>query len=81
MALSQATTVKEYLDALPDDRRRVIAKVRAVIRKHLPAGYEEKLNAGIISYQVPLKTLADTYNGSRCATRRLRHRRITTRCI
>jgi len=26
MALSQATTVKEYLDALPDDRRRVIAK-------------------------------------------------------
>ncbi len=58
-----ATTVKEYLASLPDDRRKVLAKVRSVIRKHLPEGYEEKLTYGIISYQVPLKTLPDTYNG------------------
>ena len=30
---SKPSSVKEYLDSLPDDRRRVIAKVRTVIRK------------------------------------------------
>jgi uncharacterized protein YdhG (YjbR/CyaY superfamily) len=63
MTKTSATTVKDYLSSLPQDRRKVIAKVRSVIRKHLPKGYEEKLNYGIISYQVPLKTLPDTYNG------------------
>ena len=63
MAKRKATTVKDYLESLPEDRRKVIAKVRSVIRKHLPKGYEEKLTYGIISYQVPLKTLPDTYNG------------------
>jgi hypothetical protein len=63
MVASKATTVKEYLAWLPEDRRKVISKVRRVIRKHLPKGYEEKLTYGLISYQVPLKTLPDTYNG------------------
>jgi hypothetical protein len=63
MVASKATTVEEYLAWLPEDRRKVISKVRSVIRKHLPKGYEEKVTYGIISYQVPLKTLPDTYNG------------------
>jgi hypothetical protein len=63
MVASNATTVKEYLEWLPEDRRKVISKVRSVIRKHLPKGYEEKISYGVISYQVPLKTLPDTYNG------------------
>jgi hypothetical protein len=63
MAPTHATTVKEYLQWLPEDRRKVLSKVRSVIRKHLPKGYEEKLTDGMISYQVPLKTLPDTYNG------------------
>jgi hypothetical protein len=63
MVENKATTVKEYLAWLPEDRRKVISKVRSVIRKHLPKGYEEKVTNGIISYQVPLKTLPDTYNG------------------
>lgn len=57
-----AKTVKEYLDALPEDRRKEIAKVRSVIRKHLPKGYEEAVGWGGITYQVPLKTFPDTYN-------------------
>jgi uncharacterized protein DUF1801 len=63
MVANKATTVKEYLQWLPEERRKVISKVRRVIRKHLPKGYEEKVTYGIISYQVPLKTLPDTYNG------------------
>ena len=58
-----ARTVREYLAALPANRRKAIAAVRAVIRKNLPNGYEEVMNWGTITYQVPLATYADTYNG------------------
>ena len=60
---SDAKTVKEYLEGLPEDRRHALKKVRAVVRKNLPKGYEEAMNWGMISYQVPLKTCPDTYNG------------------
>jgi uncharacterized protein YdhG (YjbR/CyaY superfamily) len=60
---SKAATVKEYLDALPPDRRKALAAVRKVIRANLPKGYEEVMNWGMITYQVPLKTYPDTYNG------------------
>ena len=36
--------------------------VREVILKHLPVGYEEAINWGMITYQVPLETYPDTYN-------------------
>jgi hypothetical protein len=60
---SDAATVEEYLAALPEDRRAAIASVRQVILDHLPAGYEEAMNWGMITYQVPLETYPDTYNG------------------
>ncbi len=63
MAQSKATTVRKYLDELPDDRRKTLSKVHNVIRKHLPKGYEEAMNYGMIAYQVPLKRFPDTYNG------------------
>ena len=60
---SDAKTVAEYLKSLPDERRQAISAVRRVIRKHLPKGYQESLNWGMIAYQVPLRTYPDTYNG------------------
>ncbi len=60
---SDAATPAEYLSSLPEDRRRQMAKVRAVIRKNLPKGYVESMNWGMISYEVPLATYPDTYNG------------------
>lgn len=60
---SNATTVDEYLSALPEDRRAAIAAVRQTILEHLPHGYEEAMNWGMITYQVPLATCPDTYNG------------------
>jgi hypothetical protein len=38
MVQSKATTIKGYLDWLPEDRRKEISKVRSIIRKHLPNG-------------------------------------------
>ena len=50
---TKPTSVKEYLDALPADRRSALATVRATIRKNLPAGYAEGIQYGMIGYFVP----------------------------
>jgi hypothetical protein len=59
---SEATTVGQYLSELTDERRRALDTVRTVILDNLPAGYEEVMNWGMITYQVPLTTYPDTYN-------------------
>jgi hypothetical protein len=41
----------------------VIAAVRKVITKNLPAGYQETMNWGMIAYEVPLERFPKTYNG------------------
>lgn len=55
-------TATEYLDSLPAECRAAIAAVREIILKHLPAGYEEAVSYGMLSYQVPLRVYPDTYN-------------------
>ena len=59
---TSATTVEEYLDALPSERREVVAKVRQVVLQNLPKGYREALSWGVISYEIPLERYPDTYN-------------------
>ena len=59
---SQATTIEDYLDELPDDRRVAIEAVRAVILDHLPEGYRESIQSGMIGYGIPLDRYPNTYN-------------------
>jgi len=59
---SDAATVDGYLESLPEDRSEAILEVREVVLANLPDGYEEAMNWGMITYQVPLKTYPDTYN-------------------
>lgn len=59
---SDAATPEDYIAALPYDRAKAIAAVREVILDNLPRGYEEVINWGMITYQVPLETYPDTYN-------------------
>ncbi len=63
MATSAAATVEAYLAALPEERRTVVARVRDVVRRHLPPGYEEAMAFGMIGWSVPLARYPDTYNG------------------
>ena len=63
MAREPAESVTEYLAHLPEERRRQVQRVRTVIRRHLPAGYEEVVSRGMLVYQVPLARFPDTYNG------------------
>jgi Domain of unknown function (DU1801) len=60
---SDATDVEEYLSALPDDRRDALSAVRRVVLDNLPAGYEEVMHYGMISYVVPPARYPTTYNG------------------
>ena len=50
---SKAKTVDQYLADLPDDRREALQRVRAVVLKNLPKGYEEGMQYGMIGYFVP----------------------------
>lgn len=63
MASTDAKSADEYIDELPAERREVVAGVRRVILRNLPAGYEERMNWGMISYEIPLERYPDTYNG------------------
>jgi hypothetical protein len=63
MVTSRATTVEEYLAALPPDRREAVEAVRRVILENLPAGFEEGMDFGMIGYHVPLARYPGTYNG------------------
>jgi len=60
---SEATTVEEYLASLSPERRAIVETVRATILQNLPDGYEEAMNWGMITYQVPLSIYPETYNG------------------
>lgn len=49
-----ASTVAQYLAALPADRRAALSAVRKVINENLPDGYEEGIQFGMIGWYVPL---------------------------
>jgi hypothetical protein len=59
---SKAKSVSQYLAELPADRRKAIEQVRVVIRKHLPKGYEEIMQYGMIGYAVPLSIYPPGYH-------------------
>ncbi len=63
MAGSNSKTVAGYLKELPPERRAVVTTLRRLVLKNLPRGYRERMNWGMISYEVPLATYSETYNG------------------
>ena len=59
---SPATSVTDYLAALPADRQAALKAVRAVIRKSLPKGLAEQMQYGMIGYVVPHKLYPAGYH-------------------
>ena len=60
-----ASTVTEYLAALPADRREALNEVRRGINRALPPGYKEGIQFGMISWFVPLSTYPAGYGGNK----------------
>jgi hypothetical protein len=50
---SDAKTPDEYINSLPEDRKVSIEKLRNVILKNLPKGFQEGMNYGMLGYYVP----------------------------
>lgn len=57
-----AKSPDEYVNQLPDDRQRIINKLRDVILKNLPKGFSETIGYGMIGYVVPLDTYPEGYH-------------------
>ncbi len=58
----KATTVKEYIDQIPEERKAAVKKLRAVIRKNIPKGFKECIGYGMPAYVVPLSKYPDGYH-------------------
>ena len=50
---SKSNSVKEYLSEIPSDRIECFNKLRDIIIKNIPKGFEETMSYGMISYVVP----------------------------
>ncbi len=48
-----AKNVDDYIDALPDDRKKAMNELRHVISKNLPKGFVEQISYGMPSWVVP----------------------------
>ena len=58
----KATTVEALLAGLPEDRRKALKAVRAVILENLSPGYEEGIQYGMIGYYVPHSVFPPGYH-------------------
>ncbi len=50
---SSALTPDDYIDSLPADRAEAIIKLRDVINRNLPKGFQEEMGYGMMGYVVP----------------------------
>jgi uncharacterized protein YdhG (YjbR/CyaY superfamily) len=50
---STAQIPQDYIDALPEDRKQAINKLRNTIFENLPDGFSETMNYGMLGYVVP----------------------------
>jgi uncharacterized protein YdhG (YjbR/CyaY superfamily) len=49
----KANSPEDYINQLPEDRKEPIKKLRAIIIKNIPKGFEEIISYGMIGYVVP----------------------------
>ena len=59
---SNATSVDQYMQELPDDKREAMQKLRDAILKNLPDGFSEEMGYGMMGYSVPHSIYPDGYH-------------------
>jgi uncharacterized protein YdhG (YjbR/CyaY superfamily) len=50
---SNAQNPDQYIAELPEDRKAAMSKIREVILKNIPEGFEEQMSYGMLGYVVP----------------------------
>ena len=59
---STAKDPEEYLQSLSPDRRKAVSRLREVIKNNLPAGFEEGMGYGMLSFHVPHSMFPSGYH-------------------
>jgi uncharacterized protein YdhG (YjbR/CyaY superfamily) len=50
---SNASNPEQYIAELPDERKEAMSKLREIILKNIPDGFEEQMSYGMLGYVVP----------------------------
>ncbi|HRD42810.1 MAG TPA: DUF1801 domain-containing protein, partial [Ferruginibacter sp.] len=50
---SKATTVEQYIQELPADRKKIIQNLRKEINRNIPKGFKEEMSYGFIGWVIP----------------------------
>ena len=58
----EADNPQDYIDQLPEERKEAMNKLRQVILRHLPPGFEETMSYGMIGYVVPHSIYPEGYH-------------------
>jgi hypothetical protein len=58
----EVTSIKEYMEAIPEERKESVEQLRETIKKNLPKGFDEVFQYQMISYVVPLSTYPKGYH-------------------
>ena len=57
-----AMTPDQFIASVPHDRQEPITKLRDIIQKNLPKGFQESVSSGMIHWVVPHKTFPAGYH-------------------
>lgn len=58
----KASTVDEYINALPKERQKVVAQLRQLAKNNLPDGFKEQINYNMLGYVVPFSIYPNGYH-------------------
>jgi uncharacterized protein YdhG (YjbR/CyaY superfamily) len=58
----EANNPEEYINQLPENRRKIISELRKTILKNLPKAFEEQMSYGMLGYVVPHTIYPEGYH-------------------
>lgn len=59
---STAKNPDQYINDLPEDRKNPMQKLRKIILKNIPKGFEEAMSYGMLGYVIPHSIYPDGYH-------------------
>ncbi|MDE1207829.1 DUF1801 domain-containing protein [Tenacibaculum larymnensis] len=58
----EASSIKEYISQVPEERQEILQKLSKLIKENLPEGFEEGINYNMIGYYVPHSKYPEGYH-------------------
>jgi len=58
----KANSPEDYIGQLPEERQPVVSKIRDIINKNIPKGFNEQMSYGMLGWVVPHSLYPDGYH-------------------